>query len=472
MNARYFLLFSILLWSGQCVAQTSVQKPNVIIILADDLGWGDLGFHGSEIRTPNIDKLAREGMLLNRFYTAPVCSPTRAGLLTGRYPNRFGLRETVIPPWSNFGVDVNEKFISTFFKEAGYEQRVALGKWHLGHAKRDFLPLQRGFTHFYGHYNGAIDYFSHQREGELDWHNDEQTSLDTGYSTDLISDEAVREIKKVNDKPFFMYVAYNAPHTPLQAKKSDLLRYGYDANKPVFGAKGEDGSVSTIGRGNTERQTYSAMVTCMDRGIGRILATLKEMKIDENTIVLFFSDNGAAPGGGGSSGVLRGNKFQEWDGGVRSPAIIKWPKMIDAGSQNNQLMGYIDVLPTLMGIVKSKPIISKTIDGRDFSEVLLSPQKTIERELYLGYGSLISGKWKIVLATGVNKAMKNTSGSLFDIVNDPEEKHDIKDKEPGVFERLTKITQAYDKITSGFSVPPYAQGRKNFKAPKDWLIKD
>lgn len=204
--------------------------------MADDLGNGDVGYHGSDIKTPNIDRLAKEGIMLNRFYVAPVCSPTRAGLLTGRYPNRFGLRETVIPPWRDFGVDTTEVFLPELLAGAGYKNRAVLGKWHLGHSRKAYHPLNRGFTHFYGHYNGAIDYFTHKREGELDWHNDYKTSYDEGYATDLITEEAVKSIQDYSDdgSPFFLYVAYNAPHGPLQAKNEDLVKYGFEDEKPLF----------------------------------------------------------------------------------------------------------------------------------------------------------------------------------------------------------------------------------------------
>lgn len=460
----------------EVVAQQKSQKPNIIIIMADDLGWGDVGFNGSEIRTPNIDQLAKEGITLTRFYTAPVCSPTRAGLMTGRYPNRFGLRETVVPPWSTFGVDLSEKFLPELLKDAGYLNRTVLGKWHLGHAKKDYLPLSKGFTHFYGHYNGAIDYFTHKREGELDWHNDWETSFDKGYSTDLISDEAVKCISNYSKipSPFLLYVAYNAPHGPLQAKEEDLLAYGYDKTKPSFGKrKGEDDNTEgSTGKGNTVRQTYSAMVTCMDRGIGRILAQLKESNIDDNTIVLFFSDNGAAPGEGGSSGELRGTKFQEWDGGVRSPAVIKWPNKFKAGTQNDQLMGYIDVLPTLLNIVGLKGATPKPLDGVNVFPALKGKQKEIKRELYLGAGALISNQWKLVKADAGNTHMKHKEDQLFDIVKDPLEKSNLKVSHDGVYQQMLKKLAPYEAIVSEFTVPPYSQGRKEFKAPKNWMITD
>ena len=475
-SKKIFCFVLLVLPAPYLFAQQEVfKKPNIIIILVDDMGWGDVGFHGSEIKTPNIDELAEEGTVLNHFYTSPICSPTRAGLMTGRYPDRFGLRETVIPPWSNFGVDVDEKFLPQLLKSAGYQNRAALGKWHLGHAKKEYLPLNRGFTHFYGHYNGAIDYFTHKRQGELDWHNDWETSFDKGYSTDLISNEAVKCIKDYSKEssPFFLYVAYNAPHTPLQAKKEDLLAYGYDENKPKIG-KAEPQSESIDGEegiGNTPRQTYAAMVSCLDQGIGRILATLKQLKLDSNTIVLFCSDNGAAPDGGGSSGILRGHKFQEWDGGVRAPAIIKWPGQIKAGAKTDQVMGYVDVMPTLLSIAGAKLTNLKSLDGLDMFSVLSGKQKKIERELYLGYGTLVNNKWKVVKSSSGNPQMKEKEDQLFDIMKDPSEKKNVKALYPAIYNQLLKIVATYNSIKSDVLVPPYGEGRKGFKAPKNWLIK-
>lgn len=449
-------------------------KPNVIIILADDLGWGDVGFHGSDIKTPNLDKLAKEGVVLNHFYTAPVCSPTRAGLMTGRYPNRFGLRATVVPPWSSFGVDTTEEFIPQMLAAAGYKNRAVIGKWHLGHASRKYLPLQRGFTHFYGHYNGAINYFTHEREGELDWHNDEETSFDKGYATDLISDEAVKCIKNYSkSSPFFMYVAYNAPHGPLQAKKEDLLLYGYDETKPAFGKKNagdEEGGGDVDGRGNTQRQTYAAMVTCMDRGIGRIMQALKDQGIDENTLVLFHSDNGAAPNEGGTSGELRGLKFQEWDGGVRSPAIMKWPAVIKGGRTIEQVMGYVDIAPTLRQVAGVSASPAKPYDGISMLAVLKGEKKEINRDLYLGYGAIVKNQWKLVKANAGNPKMEAKEDLLFNIMQDPSERKDLKKLHPKVYADLEKLVLKYDAIKPTVEVPPYGQGRKGYKAPKDWKI--
>ncbi|HXH98841.1 MAG TPA: sulfatase-like hydrolase/transferase [Sphingobacteriaceae bacterium] len=445
------------------------KKPNIIIILADDLGWGDVGYHGSDIKTPNIDRLAKEGIELNRYYTAAVCSPTRAGLMTGRYPDRFGLRTTVIPPWSSFGVNTNEVFLPEMLEKAGYKNRAMLGKWHLGHADLKYHPLKRGFTHFYGHLNGAIDYFTHEREGELDWHNDFKPSYDKGYSTDLLTNEAVKNIKSYNGQsPFFIYLAYNAPHGPLQAKKEDLLKYGYDSSKPSFGREGKEGD---RGRGNTPRQTYSAMVTNMDENIGRILKTLKDLKIDDNTIVLFHSDNGAAPGEGSTSGELRGNKFTEWEGGLRAPAVIKWPKGFKGPKVINQVMGFVDIMPTLMEItgVKSKP--ENPYDGISVLSVLTGKKQLIERNLYLGSGAIVNNEWKLIKASDDNPKMDLKDDHLFHISADPSEKLNVKDQNAKVYNNLKKELKKFDDIKPSVSVPPYGEGRKGFIAPKEWVIK-
>lgn len=187
------------------------QHPNVVVILADDLGWADVGFHGSEYRTPNIDLLASRSLELERFYSCPVCSPTRSAFVTGRYPMRLGTGFTVIRPWEDFGVSTEEHFIAQSFKAAGYQTAMA-GKWHLGHSRAAYLPGARGFDHSYGHVNGAIDYFTHQRDGGLDWHRNGKGLREEGYSTDLIGAEAVRRItSRDKSRSLFLYVPFNSP---------------------------------------------------------------------------------------------------------------------------------------------------------------------------------------------------------------------------------------------------------------------
>jgi arylsulfatase A-like enzyme len=255
-------------------AEPRAERPNIVILLADDLGWADLGYHGAKIDTPNIDRLAREGVRLENFHTSPLCSPTRAGLMTGRWPIRYGMGESVITPWRRWGLPTTEHTLADLLAKGGYPRRGVFGKWHLGHYEKRFLPLNRGFTRFYGHYNGYVDYFTHEREGELDWHLDFATSRDAGYSTDLTGREAARFIAETpSEEPFFLYVPFNAPHLPLQAKEQDIAKYD---------------RVQDEGR-----RTYAAMVDSMDQAIGKILAAVDAKGVAENTFVLFFSDNGA-----------------------------------------------------------------------------------------------------------------------------------------------------------------------------------
>jgi len=470
----FTVLFSLFCTAGYA---QSAKKPNIIIILADDLGWGDVGYHGSDIRTPNIDGLAKEGLILNRYYTAPICSPTRVGLLTGRYPNRVGIRQATIPPWSDFGLDTSEVLLPQMLARAGYQNRAIIGKWHLGHATLQYHPMNRGFTHFYGHLNGAIDYFSHKREGEPDWQNDFGTSKDQGYSTDLLTAEAVKCIGSyAKQSPFFMYVAFNAPHGPFQAKDEDLKLYGFDPAKPRYASQGGGGDEgaeeagNTVGHGNTIHQTYKAMVTCLDRGIGEILQAIKKAGIEDNTIVMFMSDNGAPGGQAGSNGELRGVKFNEWEGGVRVPAIIKWPKMIKGARQSEQLIGYVDVMPTLLDIAGIKSAPKKPFDGISMLPVLTAKTAEIKRELYLGHGALINNQWKLIKAHSGNPGMRLKEDMLFKIPADYSETSDQKAANATVYEQLLKAVAPYDSIRAKREL--LGKGPKNgFKAPKDWLIK-
>lgn len=436
------------------------DHPNIVIVLADDLGWGDVGYHGSHIQTPNLDMLAVTGIRLNRFYVAPVSTPTRAGLMTGRYPNRMGVRHVVIPPWRDYGIEPGEIFLPQELEKAGYKHRAVIGKWHLGHSRKKYYPLNRGFTHFYGHLNGAIDFFSLEREGELDWHDDWKSSYDKGYSTDLITDRAVQCIQDYSQEvnPFFIYVAYNAPHTPLQAKDQDLELYGFDPSKPRYG-KGDQ-----TGRGNTREQTYAAMVTAMDRGIGEIIQALQDAGEFENTIFLFFSDNGTDSG---SSGDLRGKKFLEFEGGVRVPALLSWPAQLTGKIRVDQVTGYVDVMPTLLEIVGVES--EAEFDGISMWPVLSGEQQKIERNLYLGQGAAVSNEWKFI-EKGHNAEMKLESDVLFKIDTDPFEKNNLVATYPEKAEELRSFVKTYDTIQPPRVLPPFSVGRDGFVAPKEWKV--
>ncbi|MDA2938027.1 sulfatase-like hydrolase/transferase [Acidobacteria bacterium AH-259-A15] len=458
-------------------AAAAAQKPNIVIMVADDLGWEDVSYHGGEIGTPNIDRLAKEGVELDRFYVAPVCSPTRAGLMTGRYPIRYGLMRTVLPPWRKGGLDTSEVTLAEVLKKAGYEHRGVFGKWHLGHSDVQYHPLRRGFTEFYGHYNGAIDYFTHSREGELDWHHNYETSYDKGYSTDLIADAAVRFIEKHSsaETPFFCYVPFNAPHSPFQAKPEELEPY-----KKLEAIPGDWPAPAE--RRRKSRRILGGMITSLDQGLGRILDAIDRAGIRENTLVLFFSDNGGVRGIG-SNVPLRAGKHTVFEGGIRVAALLRWPKGVPGGRKVTAPLAYIDVLPTIMRIVGVQDHGGKPLDGLDVFDVLTGRVQDLRRELYSYIGAegeateqvmYMTPEWKLVVL-GPNVADPKADDSkrknlLFRIEEDPLEKTDLAAKHPRLVERMFEKVRAFRALQPEDAVAPYAEGREGFTAPKDWRI--
>ena len=436
-------------------AQT--ERPNIVIVLADDLGWGDVGFHGSEIKTPCLDALVGEGVELERFYTSPISTPTRAGLMTGRYPNRFGVRSAVIPPWREDGLDENEETMADMLARNGYKNRAIIGKWHLGHTKKVHYPMNRGFSHFYGHLNGAIDYFDLTREGELDWHNDWETCHDKGYSTELITKEAIRCIDAYEKEgPFMLYVAYNAPHTPLQAQEKDIKLYtdNFDSLTPK----------------EQKKATYSAMVSCMDRGIGAIVDALKKKGIMDNTFFIFFSDNGTAGVPGSSSGPLRGHKFDEWDGGVHAPAVLYWKKAEKQYKNlSSQVTGFVDLVPTLKDLVGDHSRPKREYDGISILPVLNGKKTCIDRDFYLGHGAVVNKDYKLI-RKGMKPGLDLKQDFLVDYKTDPYEKKNASAGNEKIVKALYEVALKYDTITSCIPEVPYGKGRDGFKAPKEWKV--
>jgi len=435
------------------------MKPNIVLMLADDLGWNDVGYHGSEIKTPNIDRLAEQGIKLERFYVAPICSPTRAGLLTGRYPLRFGLMRAVIPPWSAHGIPPDEELLPEMLALAGYKERGIVGKWHLGHAGRVFHPLNRGFTYFYGHYNGAIDYFTHERDGELDWHLGFEPNHDKGYSTHLVAEKAVEFINRQDGKdPFFLYVAFNAPHSPLQAPEEYLAMY------PELS-------------GN--RKAYAAVVTALDDGVGRILDALEARGLAENTVVLFLSDNGGAPPYGGSNRPLRGGKQTVFEGGVRVPAVVRWPAGLPGGRVVDAPLAYIDIFPTLRSLAGLAASNAKPLDGIDVSGVLRGEAARPSRSLYTFWAqngveerlAVWKGEWKLVY-TGPDVAAAAGSDieylHLFRIARDPLEEENVASLYPDVTAELLNELKWFRSLNHPGGVPPYQAGKEGFVPPRDW----
>ncbi len=253
-------------------AQTDAPRPNILYIVADDLGWADVGFHGSDIRTPSLDALAAEGAQLAEFYVQPMCTQTRAALMTGRYPLRYGLQSFVILPDQTYGIPLEERLLPEILRDAGYETAI-IGKWHLGHADPAFWPRQRGFDYQYGALIGEIDYFTHEISGVTDWYRDNEPIEEEGYVTTLLGEDAVRFIEGYDsENPFFLYLAFTAPHTPFQAPEDELSEYGDIAD--------------------LNRRAYAAMISEMDDQIGAVLDAIEAKGLAEDTLVIFHSDNG------------------------------------------------------------------------------------------------------------------------------------------------------------------------------------
>lgn len=460
-------------------------RPNIVILLADDLGWTDVTFHGGSIATPNIDRIAAEGAELARYYVAPVCSPTRAGLLTGRYPIRYGAMRAVYPPWRDGGMDVSELTIADMLAEAGYKHRGVFGKWHLGHTHKKYHPLRRGFTEFYGHYNGAVDYFTHEREGEVDWHDGFEPSNDQGYATDLIADRAVKFIRAHagDAEPFLCYVPFNAPHSPFQAKEEHLPLYeGLPPARGFFqGLRGVEPSSTNEGR-HRNRKILGAMVHSLDQGVGKILDAIDQTGISSNTFVLFSSDNGGV-GGIGENTPLRGAKASVFEGGIRVAAAARWPGQIPLGRKIEAPLANIDILPTVMRLAGVESFGGKPLDGLDIVDVLTGRQESLERELfnYIGQAgahaeqiSYMTNDWKLVVI-GPEVTDETADDSLrkrflFRISEDMAEEHNVLDKNRELADSMYDKIKEFRALQPEDAVVPYNEGRENFEAPPRWEL--
>jgi arylsulfatase B len=444
-------------WSHPAV-DAATTKPNILLLVADDLGFGDVGFNGGRtIATPNLDRLAATGVNLTDFRACPVCSPTRAGLMTGRWPLRFGMMRAVIPPWSRYGLPAEEATLPELLEGAGYRARGIVGKWHLGHARREFLPLAHGFTRFYGHYNGAIDYFTLERDGERDWHDNDRTSRDSGYATDLLGEEAVRFIASAAaGEPWLLYVPFNAPHSPFQAKDADLKKY------PQL---------------QGDRQAYAAMVDSMDQAIGRILAAVEARADAANTLILFFSDNGGIPRVGSSNGPYRGAKLTVYEGGTRVCAAMRWPAGgIGGGSTFDGRWGYIDVLPTVLAAAGVVP--PKNLDGVNVLPALRHGRSLPERAWFSylhqneeAHAAVHLGQWKLI-ARGdffAGQPAVKPVFELYDLELDIAEKIDLAGREPA---RVAELHQRLREFGTWQKpgVGPYIEGQAGFMPPQDWVV--
>ena len=455
----------------------SLEKPNVIIILTDDLGWGDVSYHGGYIPTPNIDQLAEDGMEMNRFYSNPVCSPTRASMLTGLHIFNHGVvRPFMNPAAEQTGMPPELKIMPQYFKEAGYQTALS-GKWHLGMAKEEFWPTNRGFETSYGHMTGGIGYFDHTAAGRLDWHRNGKPLEEEGYSTELIANEAINIIQnKDKNRPLFLYVAFNAPHTPIEAPMKNIETFSYLDDK--------------------KNQVYAANVNALDFEIGKILDAIKEEGILEDTIILFFSDNGPvfdidpivkviAPNlinAKGSTAGLRGSKTSALEGGIRVPAVIWWKGVIEK-SKSNQFFFVQDILPTLLSASGINISSSTKFDGKDKWINLKTNTTTPPKNAFIGSRvisderALFNDEWKLY-SSKPQLIPVSASYKLFNIIKDPYEKDDLSEVEFEVFETMKKtITSFTERDAVGDMNPAHAylhgddrQGGSELGSP--WLDGD
>ncbi|MGL6074381.1 MAG: arylsulfatase B [Fimbriiglobus sp.] len=436
------------------------RKPNVVLILADDLGRHDCGFMGgTEIKTPHLDKLAKAGAILDAFYVQPVCSPTRAALMTGRYPMRHGLQVGVIRPWAQYGLPLQERTLAQALQDAGYQTAIC-GKWHLGHFEREYLPTKRGFHHQYGHYNGAIDYYSHEREGGFDWHKDDQVNRDEGYATHLITNAAVKFVNETaGKKPFFLYVPFNAVHAPHQVSEEYL--------KPYDKLKGE-------------RKKYAGMLAAMDEGIGKIVEAVEKAGVRDNTLFLFSSDNGGpSPGTVTDNGKYRASKGTLYEGGVRVAAFANWSGVIPAGTKINEPMHIVDWYTTLVKLCGAKAEQKLPVDGLDIWPTITEGKPTPHEAILLNTtptsGAIRAGDWKLVIKNGDDAAeggpakKAKESIELFNLKADPYEKENLATREPAKVKELKTKLAGFAKDAAAPKLKPKAA---NFKTPKIWGEKD
>ena len=401
-----YIFFFFLTICVSCRPINFSEKPNIILIVADDLGYGDLSIFGNEyISTPNIDKLGNEGIILTDFHSnGSVCSPTRAALLTGKYQQKVGVPGVITAKnHRDKGLSLDEKTFAEIAKEVGYKTGV-FGKWHLGYDPK-FSPIKQGFDEFIGFVSGNVDYHSHlDQEGFEDWWKGDSLFPETGYSTDLISKHSIDFIKRNRNENFLLYVAHESPHYPYQGRNSKVIR---EREKDFI-------------RGLPENmnEIYKEMVEVMDEGVGEIINALIELDLEKKTIVFFFSDNGGTRNG--NNGTLRGFKGGLYEGGHRVTSLVWAPSLIKSGHKSSETLMTMDLLPTIAEFIGGN--IPNDIDGLSFKNHLLTNDKIQARSLFWEHGSnyaIRKNNWKLI----INK--RKEKPELFDLNNDLTESKDL-----------------------------------------------
>ncbi|RWC26039.1 arylsulfatase [Mesorhizobium sp.] len=426
--------------AGVQPAAAQPSQPNIVYVVVDDMGFADVGFNGSDIKTPNLDKLAQEGAHFDQFYALPMCTPTRAALMTGRYPLRYGLQTGVIPAAGTYGLPVDEYLLPQALKDAGYKTTM-VGKWHLGHAKPEFWPRQRGFDYFYGALVGEIDHFKHSSHGVKDWYRNNKPLNETGFDNTLFGNEAARVVEGHDGKkPLFLYLAFTAPHTPFQAPREYLDRFK--------------------GIADENRRKYAAMISVVDDGVGKLVAALEKKGMRDNTLIVFQSDNGGVKnslfaGDSKISGELpasnapfRDGKGTLYEGGTRVAALANWPGKIKPGVVGG-MVHVVDMVPTLAALANAKLDKSKPLDGMNvwdtLSEGKPSPRNEVVYNIDPMAGAVRKGDWKLVW-----KASLPSKVELFNLAEDKVEAHDVAAANPDKVKDLQgRITELASEM-----VPP------------------
>ena len=426
---------------------TAGGKPNIVHIVADDLGWKDVGFNGcTDIKTPNLDALASGGAKFTQFYVQNMCTPTRASLMTGRFPYRYGLQTIVIPTAAGYGLDTSEYLLPQCLGDAGYRTAI-IGKWHLGHADTKYWPRQRGFDYQYGAMIGELDYFTHDEHGVLDWFRDNKPVHEKGYTTTLLGDDAVKYIDSQDGKqPFYLYLTFNAPHTPYQAPEEYIAKYA--------------------GIAEPTRRTYAAMVDCLDENIGKVVAALARKGLRENTLVIFHSDNGGTTDKmfAGQmadmskvvlpcdNGPYRNGKGSLFEGGSRVCALANWPGRIKAQTVDGVLHA-VDLYPTLAALAGASTAKCKPLDGLNVWETIAEGKASPRMEFIYNIepfrAGLRQGDWKLIWRT-----MLPSSVDLFNLAEDPYEKNNVAAANP---EKVAAM-QARIEAASKEAAKPLALG--------------
>jgi len=419
-------------------ADAETTKPNFIIVMADDMGYGDSSAYGGWIKTPHMEALAAQGIRFTDFHASGnVCSPTRTGLMTGRYQQRAGLSRVITadPKLRDYhtGLQTTEVTFPKLLKKVGYTSAV-IGKWHLGYTK-NYNPLHHGFDKFRGYVSGNIDFISHyDRMGAYDWWEGLEQIKEAGYVTHLITKHSVKFIDDNADRPFCLYVAHEAVHSPFQAPGDPPQR----------------GDVPNKGRPDrSNKDTYALMMKAMDDSLGAIVAAVKKHKLAERTLIIFFSDNGGVTSVG-SNKPLRGSKGTNWEGGHREPAIAAWPGKIKPGTLTDQLAISLDVMPTVLELAGANVPDGHKLDGVSLTPVLLKGKSLGQRKLFWNGKAMRDGPWKLIIG---GRGAKGTG--LYNLDDDIAESQDLSAKHPDRVKQMLAAIEAWKTdVATGATVQP------------------